>query len=144
MELLRISASSCWSAGRSIVPPENPPSSFSGYNDIALSVLFKDVMHFKPTVEFELLRRMLEIDTRECPAKMRMIDKAGFRADRDTICDVLVAQQKQMRAAVKRESFFTEAARQALIARGFSPDAFMTKSQEPAPVSGTCIASRAK
>ena len=101
-------------------------------------------MHFKPTVEFELLRRMLEMDTRECPAQMRMIDEAGFRVDRDTICDVLIAQQKQMRAAVERETVFTEAARKALIARGFSPARLMAKSEEPGLVSGTCIASRSK
>jgi hypothetical protein len=91
---------------------------FSCYNDIALSpVLFKYEMHFKPAFGFELLCRMLETDTRTCPAQMCMIDEAGFRVDRDPICDVLIAQQERMRAAVERETVFTEAAKKAVLAR---------------------------
>jgi len=95
---------------------------FSGYNEVAFSpAFFKDVMHFKPAVGFQLLRQLLEMNSSGCPAQTRMISESGVWVDNDTICDVLNAQQAQMRSATKRETVFADTAKKAMTARGFSP-----------------------
>jgi hypothetical protein len=115
---------------------------FSGYNALALSPeLFKDVMHFKPAVGHQLLRHLLGLDTSGCGSKTRTIIEAGIRVDGRTICDLLAAQEVQMRTATAHETGFVRAGAQALIARGFSPAALMARSAVMAlkdPTAASC------
>jgi hypothetical protein len=106
---------------------------FSGYHAFALSTeLFKDVMHFKPAVGHQLLRRLLGLGTSGCDSKTRIITEAGLWVDDRTICDLQGAQDARTRKATAHESSFVRAAAQALTARGFPPAALMAKSAAPA------------
>jgi hypothetical protein len=115
---------------------------FSGYNALALSPeLFRDVMHFKPAVGQQLLRRLLNLNTSGCDSKTRIVTEAGTRVDDRTICDLLAAQEARMRTVTTHETDFARAAAQALAARGFSPAALMAKSEAlraKDPIPGPC------
>jgi hypothetical protein len=115
---------------------------FSGYNALALSPeLFRDVMHFKPAVGQQLLRRLLNLNTSGCDSKTRIVTEAGTRVDDRTICDLLAAQEARMRTVTTHETDFARAAAQALAARGFSPAALMAKSEAlraKDPIPGRC------
>jgi len=99
------------------------------------------VMHFKPAVGQELLRRLLNLNTSGCDSKTRIVTEAGVRVDDHTICDELAAQEARMRIVTTHETDFARAAAQALATRGFSPAALMAKSESLRandPIAGPC------